>query len=72
MVPTPEGETPEGVVVIDGGGDPQEKRELAAIMRSLATAIENDNYAGRPILVLEERWLSTHRRTLTQARGAGV
>ncbi|MBN2170218.1 MAG: hypothetical protein JW819_02725 [Candidatus Krumholzibacteriota bacterium] len=72
MVPTPEGEAPESVVVFDGSSDPQEKRELAAIMRSLATAIENDTYAGRPVLVLEERWLTLHRRTLAQARGAGV
>jgi uncharacterized protein YutD len=70
----PENEVRENLLVFSGGGDTQEKQEMAMVLRELADAIEQDRNVGCPLLVLEEECLkrlkAAHRRVQSAAQGS--
>lgn len=59
------------MVVLAADGDDREKREMATILRSLAQAMDDQDYVGCPLLVLEqrcyERLLGLHGRAVRAA-----
>jgi len=61
------------MVVLAADGDDREKREMATILRSLAQAMDDQDYVGHPLLVMEqrcyERLLGLHRRAAGAAGG---
>jgi hypothetical protein len=63
----------EPMVVLAADGDDRERRELAAVLRSLAQAMDDQDLVGNPLLVLEqrcyERLMGLHRRAVKAAGG---
>ncbi len=61
------------MVVLAADGDEREKREMATILRSLAQAMDDQDFVGCPLLVMEqrcyERLLGLHRRAVRAAGG---
>ncbi len=61
----------ENLLVYSGGGDEQEKHEMAEILRNLATAMEQDRDVGCPLLVLEEKCLERLKGIHYKTHSAG-
>lgn len=65
----------EQMVVLAADGDDRERREMAAVLRSLAQAMDNQDVVGNPLLVLEqrcyERLVGLHRRAAKAASSQG-
>ena len=68
----PERELREEMVVINGGGDAGEQREMVGILRHLADAIEAGSNVGEPLLVLEQRCLERLLEAHARAKRAGL
>lgn len=66
-----EAESRENLLVFSGGGDVQEKQEMATVLRELADAIEQDRNVGCPLLVLEEECLKRLKAAHQRAHSAG-
>ena len=65
----------EQMVVLAADGDDRERREMAAVLRSLAQPMDNQDVVGNPLLVLEqrcyERLVGLHRRAAKAASPQG-
>ncbi len=72
MDPGVDRESHENMVVLAADGDDREKREMAEILRILATAMDDESYLGNPLLVLEqrcyERLKKLHRKCRTATK----
>ncbi len=62
----------EQMVVLTADGDDTEKREMADILRKLATAMDDESYIGNPLLVLEERCYERLRGLHKKDKAAGA
>ena len=60
------------MVVFTADGDDSEKREMADILRKLATAMDDESYVGNPLLVLEERCYERLRGLHHKGKVAGA
>ena len=62
----------DNLVVFAGDGDWNEKQEMVAILRDLASALEHDLNVGNPLLVLEKHCLERLQAEHRKAHQAGA